>query len=699
MPSSGTTGGSELDQLCINTIRTLSMDAVQAANSGHPGTPMALAPLAYVIWTRHMRHNPLDPRWFGRDRFILSCGHASMLLYSMLYLTGYDLELQDLKDFRQWDSRTPGHPEYGHTPGVETTTGPLGQGVANGVGMAMAEAHLAALFNRPGHEVVDHYVYAIASDGDLMEGVANEAASLAGHLKLGKLIYFWDDNRITIEGSTELAFTEDVEAHFAAKGWHTQRVEDVNDLAALDRAIEAAKADPRPSFVAVRTVIGYGSPKKAGTEKAHGEPLGAEEIVATKKNLGWPSEEPFHVPQEALDHMRGVAERGPRLQQEWEERFDAYAAANPELARGLYAALEHRLPEGWDAEVPTWTPEDKPIATRAASGKALNAIAKRVPWLMGGSADLAGSNNTNIDGGGDFDAGNYAGRILHFGVREHAMGSVMNGMLLHGGVRVFGGTFLIFSDYMRPPIRLAALMEQPAIYIFTHDSVGLGEDGPTHQPIEQLAALRSIPGLVDLRPGDANETAEAWRFAMEFTEGPVFMALTRQALPHLDRGRFGPASGLRRGAYVLSEAEGGTPEALVIATGSEVAVALEAQEALRAEGIQARVVSMPSWQLFARQPREYRDTVLPPSVTARVAVEAGSPMGWHQWVGTDGRIVGITRFGASAPATRVFEELGFSAANVAAHVRAALGRGDAPASGGGPAEAGGAALGTDETSA
>ena len=699
MPSAGTTSGSELDQLCINTIRTLSMDAVQAANSGHPGTPMALAPLAYVIWTRHMRHNPLDPKWFGRDRFILSAGHASMLLYSMLYLTGYGLELQDLKDFRQWESRTPGHPEFGHTPGVETTTGPLGQGVANGVGMAMAEAHLAALYNRDGHRVVDHHVYAICSDGDLMEGVAAEAVSLAGHLKLGKLIYFWDDNKITIEGSTDLAFTEDVEGRFAACGWHTERVEDVNDLEALDAAIRSAKADPRPSLIAVRTVIGYGSPKKAGSEKAHGEPLGAEEIVATKHNLGWPSEEPFFVPDEALAHMRQATERGALMQRDWEQRFDRYAADNPELARGLYGALEQRLPEGWDAEIPTWAPDEKPIATRAASGKALNAIAKNVPWLMGGSADLAGSNNTNIDGGADFEPGSYAGRVLHFGVREHAMGSVMNGMTLHGGVRVFGGTFLIFSDYMRPPIRLAALMEQPTIYIFTHDSVGLGEDGPTHQPIEQLAALRSIPGLVDLRPCDANETAEAWRFAMEFTEGPIFMALTRQALPHLDRNRFGAASGLRRGAYVLSDAEGGDPEVLLMATGSEVAVTLQAQEALRAEGIRARVVSMPSWQLFARQPREYRESVLPPSVTARVAVEAGSPMGWHRWVGSEGHIVGITRFGASAPATRVFEELGFSAGNIAAHARAALGRGPTPTGGEGEAGAGGAKLGMDETSA
>ncbi|HEU4457288.1 MAG TPA: transketolase, partial [Longimicrobium sp.] len=628
----GTTERNDIDQLCINTIRTLSMDAVQKANSGHPGTPMALAPLAYVLWTRHLRHNPKDPEWFGRDRFILSAGHASMLLYSLLYLSGYEVTLDDLKEFRQWESITPGHPEYGMTPGVETTTGPLGQGFATGVGMAMAERHLAALFNKPGHDVVDHHVYAICSDGDLMEGVASEAASMAGHLKLGKLIYFWDDNRITIEGSTDLAFTEDVAARFDAYGWHTVKVADGNDLEAIDAAIRAAQADDRPSMIVVRTIIGYGSPNKAGSEKAHGEPLGEAEIKLTKEALGWPSTEPFFVPDEALAHMRkGAEERGARAQREWRERFDAYARENPELARGLYAALEHRLPEGWDSEVPTWTKDDKPIATRAASGKALNAIARKVPWLIGGSADLAGSNNTNIDGGGDFLADNYAGRILHFGVREHAMGSVMNGMTLHGGVRVFGGTFLIFSDYMRPPIRLAALMEQPTIYVFTHDSVGLGEDGPTHQPIEQLAALRAIPGLVDLRPGDANETAEAWRFAMEHTEGPVFMALTRQALPHLDRETFAPAAGLRKGAYVLADAEGGDPEVILIATGSELSVAVEARAKLAEEGVRARVVSMPSWTLFSRQPREYRDQVLPPSVRARVAVEAASPMGWATW--------------------------------------------------------------------
>lgn len=685
-----------LANLSIDTIRTLSMDAVQRANSGHPGTPMALAPLAYAIWTRHLRHDPRDPKWTDRDRFILSAGHASMLLYSMLYLTGYDLSLEDLKRFRQWESPTPGHPEYGMTPGVETTTGPLGQGFANGIGMALAEAHLAELFNRPGHPIIDHYTYAICSDGDLMEGVAAEAASLAGHLRLGKLIYFWDDNDITIEGSTSLAFTEDVLARFDAYGWHTLRVEDVNDLDALDAAIEAAKADPRPSMIGVRTVIGYGSPGKAGSEAAHGEPLGAEEIARTKENLGWPSTEPFWVPDEVLEHTRAAQTRGEQWQQEWQQRWERYAAEFPAEAEQLQAALAGTLPEGWDAALPRFTPEDKPIATRAASGKALNAIADRVPWLVGGSADLAGSNKTHLDGEASVQPGSYAGRNLHFGVREHAMGSVMNGMALHGGVRPYGGTFLIFSDYMRPPIRLAALMEQPTIYVFTHDSVGLGEDGPTHQPIEQLAALRAIPGLVDLRPADAAETVAAWRWVMQYRDGPAFLSLTRQNLPHLSRADAG-AGDLSRGAYILAEAEGGEPDVLLLATGSEVAVAVAAREQLRQDGIRARVVNMPSWTLFARQPREYRDAVLPPSVRARVAVEAAGPMGWHQWVGTEGEIVAITHFGASAPAEEIFTELGFTPENVANKARALLGR--APASAAmeqGESAAGPAAEGVDE---
>ncbi|HET7231503.1 MAG TPA: transketolase [Longimicrobium sp.] len=693
--SDGKPYGGDLDLLCINTIRTLAMDAVQKANSGHPGTPMALAPLAYTIWTRHLKHNPRDPKWIDRDRFILSAGHASMLLYSLLYLTGYGLELDDLKNFRQWESKTPGHPEYGLTPGVETTTGPLGQGFANGVGMAMAEAHVAALFNTPEHKPIDHYVYAICSDGDLMEGVASEAASVAGHLKLGKLIYFWDDNNITIEGSTDLAFTEDVLARFAAYGWHTDTITDANDIDAIDAAIQRAKDDPRPSMIGVKSVIGFGSPNRAGSEKAHGEPLGEEEVKLSKQQLGWPTTDTFYVPQEALDHMRQAGERGQAWQSEWQRRYDDFRRAEPELAQKLDDALNRRLPAGWDADLPKWSKDDKPLATRAASGKAINAIARHVPWLMGGSADLAGSNNTNIDGGGSFEAGSYDGRVLHFGVREHSMGSLMNGMTLHGGVRVFGGTFLIFSDYMKPPIRLAALMEQPTIYVFTHDSVGLGEDGPTHQPIEQLASLRAVPGLVDLRPGDANETAEAWRWLMEHNDGPAFLSLTRQALPNLDRTVYAPADGLRKGAYVLADAEGEL-KVIVMATGSELSVAVEARDALQAQGIGTRVVSIPSWTLFSQQPREYRDRVLPPAVKARISIEAASTMGWEKWVGGEGHALGISRFGASAPAKEIFKQLGLSADNVVAKAKELLGLGDGSGHESGESAAGPAKHGTDE---
>lgn len=689
-----------LAQLCINTIRTLSMDAVQRADSGHPGTPMALAPLGYLLWTKHLRFNPLDPGWTDRDRFILSAGHASMLLYSLLYLTGYDLSLEEIKNFRQWKSKTPGHPEYGHTPAVETTSGPLGQGFANGVGMALAEAHLSARFSTDGEGIIDHFTYVICSDGDLMEGVASEAASLAGHLQLGKLIAFWDDNSITIEGSTSLAFSEDVRRRFDAYGWHTATVEDGNDLAAIDAAIEAAQADARPSLIAVRTVIGYGSPGKAGSEAAHGSPLGEEEIVRTKENLGWESQEPFHVPERALDHMRQAVERGREVQERWEERRSQWSQAHPGLAAALKDALELRLPDGWDELLPEYAAGAKPMATRKASGNAINAIAPRVPWLVGGSADLAGSNNTLIDGEASFSAATRGGRNLHFGVREHAMGSVMNGMTLHGGVRPYGGTFLIFSDYMRPPIRLAALMEQPAIYVFTHDSVGLGEDGPTHQPIEQLAALRAIPNLVDLRPADPAETNEAWRFIMEYTGGPAFLSLTRQSVPIIDREKFASAKGLRRGAYILAEAGGGEPAVILIGTGSEVAVALDARDTLAKEGIAARVVSMPSWTLFERQTPGYRDSVLPPAVRARVSVEAAGPMGWRRWVGDGGEVVAISRFGASAPAKEIFSELGLTAENVAAKARQLLGRSqkesgrDSGSSG--EAAAGPAAEGVDE---
>lgn len=698
MSSSLTNTPPALDELCINTIRTLAMDAVQRAESGHPGTPMALAPLAYAIWTRHLKHCPEDPQWVDRDRFILSAGHASMLLYSMLYLTGYELTKEDLINFRQWESPTPGHPEYGMTVGVETTTGPLGQGIANAVGMALAERHLAARYNRGAEPIVDHYTYVICSDGDLMEGVASEAASLAGHLGLGKLICFWDDNSITIEGSTDLSFTEDVLARFDAYGWQTLQIEDGNDLAAIDAAIEQAKSDPRPTMIGVRTVIGYGSPNKAGSAAAHGAPLGEEEVRLTKKELGWPYEDPFHVPDEVLQHMRASADSGRAARDAWHERWVRFEETNPDVAAAFASALEGRLPDGWDGDIPEFAPGDKPIATRAASGKVLNAIARHVPWLIGGSADLAGSNNTMLEDEASLTRDNPGGRNLHFGVREHAMGSLMNGMSLHGGIRPYGGTFLIFSDYMRPPIRLSALMEQPVVYVFTHDSVGLGEDGPTHQPVEQLAALRAIPGIVDLRPADAAETAEAWRFVMEYTEGPVFLALTRQAVPHLERTAGTGVEGLRRGAYILAEADGGQPKVILIASGSEVALALESRQALEEQGFPTRVVSMPSWVLFERQDRAYRDAVLPPDISARVAIEAASPMGWHRWVGGEGEIVGISRFGASAPARTVFRELGFRVENVVAHAHRALGH-PVPTKEGtaGAADAGPARLGLDES--
>ena len=684
-----------LDELCINTIRTLSMDAVQRANSGHPGTPMALAPLAYRLWTEHLRYDPADPDWSGRDRFILSAGHASMLLYSLLHLTGFDLSLDDIKNFRQWGSPTPGHPEYGHTPGVETTTGPLGQGFANGVGMAIAERHLAARFNRPDHEIIDHHVYAICSDGDLMEGVASEAASLAGHLKLGKLIYFWDDNSITIDGSTDLAFTEDVLGRFDAYGWHTVQVEDGNDLDAIDRAVEEARNDPRPSMIGVRTIIGYGSPNKAGTAAAHGSPLGEDEVARAKESLGWDADEPFAVPGEVRERMGEMVSRGSDLHAAWERRLEAYREAHSELADTLEGALAGRLSAGWDEDLPVFEAGES-MATRSVSGKAINALAPRIPELIGGSADLAGSNNTMIEGGGDFLPGEPAGRNLYFGVREHAMGSVMNGMALHGGVRPYGGTFLIFSDYMRPAIRLASLMRQPVVYVFTHDSVGLGEDGPTHQPVEQLGALRAIPGLVDLRPGDANETVEAWRFLAEYRDGPAFLALTRQKVPTLDRNELAPAEGLRRGAYVLADADG-DPELILIASGSEVSLALEAAELLRGDGVAVRVVSMPSWALFSRQPAAYRDEVLPPAVRARLAVEAAGSMGWHQWVGSEGDVVTIDDFGHSAPFDRIFEELGFSAEHVAERARAVIDRSrEAPSPSGSEAEAGPTRFGVDE---
>ena len=657
-------GAASLDQLCINTVRTLAMDAVQRADSGHPGTAMALAPLAYVLWQKHLRYNPANPDWFGRDRFVLSAGHACVLLYAVLFLTGYDLSLDDLKQFRQWGSRTPGHPERGHTPGVEATTGPLGQGVGNAVGMALAEAHLAQLFNRPGHPIVEHYTYFIASDGDLMEGVSHEAGSLAGHLKLGRLIGMYDDNHITIDGKTDLSFSEDVAKRFESYAWHVERVADVNDLGALDAALGAARrvAD-RPSLIIVRTHIAYGSPHKQDTPEAHGAPLGEDEVKLTKQRLGWPSLEPFYVPDEAVGQWRSARNRGARLEAEWRDAHDAYRRAFPELAAELERRLAGRLPEGWDAELPAFTAKDAQ-ATRAASGKALNAIAPKLPELIGGSADLAGSTNLAFKSGGDVAAGSCGARNIHFGIREHGMGAILNGLALHGGMRPVGSTFLIFSDYMRPPIRLAAMTHLPVIYVFTHDSIGLGEDGPTHQAIEQLAGLRAVPNLVVIRPADAAETVEAWRAAILRHDGPVALVLTRQKVAAFDRTRYAPANGLRLGGYVLADAAGGKPSLLLIATGSEVELAIAAYQRLGAEGVPARVVSMPSMELFAQQPIEYRNAVLPPSVRARLAIEAAAPHPWYRWVGDRGAVMGIERFGASAPYQRIYQEVGLTVEKV-----------------------------------
>jgi transketolase len=661
-----------LDLLCINTVRTLSMDAVQKANSGHPGTPMALAPAAYVLWQRHMRYNPANPAWAGRDRFVLSCGHACMLQYAALYLTGYDLSLDDLKQFRQWGSHTPGHTEYGHTPGVEVTTGPLGQGIANAVGMALAEAHLAATFNRPGHAIIDHYTYFLCSDGDLMEGVSHEACSFAGHLKLGKLIGIYDDNHITIDGKTEITFSDDTAKRFESYGWHVQRVPDGNDIAAIDAALVAARrVTDKPSLIVMRTHIGFGSPNKQDTPGAHGAPLGEDEVKLTKQNLGWPSLEPFHVPEEALTHWRQSKERGAQLEAEWKKKSAAYRQAHPDLAAELERRLAGRLPDGWDADLPVFTTKDAQ-ATRAASGKVLAAVAAKVPELIGGSADLAESTNVVFHKAGELEPGNLAGRNMHFGIREHGMGAIMNGMALHGGVRPLGSTFFIFSEYMRPPIRLAALCSLPVIYVFTHDSIGLGEDGPTHQPIEQLASMRSIPNLIVLRPADPTEVVEAWRVALTHRTGPVALVLTRQKLPVIDRTKYPPASALRQGAYVVADAQGGNPAVILMGSGSEVELAMGAYEKLTAEGIKARVVSVPSMELFAQQPQKYRDSVLPPAVRARVAVEAAIAQPWYRWLGDRGVMVGIERFGASAPAPRIYQEFGLTVENVVKKAKEAL---------------------------
>ncbi len=661
-----------LDDLCVNTVRTLAMDAVERAKSGHPGAPMALAPLCYVLWTRHLRHNPANPDWPGRDRFILSCGHASMLLYAALHLSGYDLTLEDLQQFRQWESRTPGHPERGVTPGVETTTGPLGQGVGNAVGLALAAAHLAAHYNRPGHPIIGHRTYFVASDGDLMEGMSHEACSLAGHLRLGNLIGFFDDNRITIDGSTDLTCSDDVVGRFEAYGWHVLTVEDGNDLQALDAAIEEAKAEMRrPSLVIVRTHIAYGSPNKQDSADAHGAPLGEEEVRLTKRALGWSFDEPFTIPSEARAVWRRCIERGREFEQRWGAEIERYRQAEPGLAASLARRLEGRLPEGWEDALPDVSADRGAVATRAVSGKVLNAIAHEVPELLGGSADLGGSNNTIVHDASTLGPNDLGGRNMHFGIREHGMAAVMNGMALHGGIIPYGGTFLVFSDYMRPSIRLAAMMKLKVVYVFTHDSIGLGEDGPTHQPVEMLATLRAVPGLTVVRPCDAAETVEAWRVALTLP-GPVVLVLSRQKLPALDRATLAPAAGLTHGAYVIAEAEGATPAVLLLATGSELIVALEARRVLQDDGIPTRVVSMPSMELFAQQPIAYRRDVLLPDVTTRVAVEAAHPMPWRRWVGDGGVVMGIERFGASAPYQRLYQEFGFTPVAVADQVRRML---------------------------
>ncbi len=659
-----------LDTLCINTIRMLSVDGVQKANSGHPGTPMGLAPVAYTLWTRFLKHNPTDPTWPDRDRFVLSCGHASMLLYSLLHLTGYDLPLEQLQQFRQWGSKTPGHPEHGLTPGVETTTGPLGQGVGNAVGFAIAERFLGEIFNRPGHTIVDHYTYGICSDGDLMEGVAHEAASLAGHLGLGKLIFFYDDNHITIEGNTELAFSEEVGHRFEAYGWHVQRV-DGNNLTQIADALNNARAETlRPSLIIARTHIAEGSPNKHDTAGAHGSPLGVEEVKLTRQNLGWPDQD-FYVPDEALAHFRQAVQRGQAAQQDWQRRFEAYAAAHPDLAALWKQVMSGDLPDGWDAEMPVFSPNDPPVATRVTSGKVINAIAAKLPTLIGGSADLAPSTDTLMKGIADYGA-QPGGRNMHFGIREHGMGAVLNGMALHGGLIPYGATFLIFSDYMRPPIRLASLMEQRVIYVFTHDSIGLGEDGPTHQPVEQLSALRAIPGITVIRPCDGNETVEAWRAALTHKHGPTALVLTRQNLPTLDRSVYAPASGVQQGAYILADAP--NPDLILLASGSEVALITEAAKKLAEQGIGARVVSVPSMEIFNRQPQDYRESVLPPKITKRLAVEAGSPMSWYRYVGLEGDVVGVERFGASAPYKVLMEKYGLTVENVTARALALVGQ-------------------------
>ena len=662
------------DQAAIHTIRFLSADAIQRANSGHPGLPMGTASLAYVLWTRHLRFDPQVPSWADRDRFVLSAGHGSMLLYSLLHLSGFDLTLDDLKRFRQWESKTPGHPEYGHAPGVETTTGPLGQGFANGVGMAIAAHHLAARYNRSGTPLFNHRIFAIVSDGDLMEGIASEAASLAGHLRLGRLIYLYDDNRISIDGSTDLTFTEDRAARFRAYGWHVSHVEDVEDLEAVDRAVHDAAADPRPSLIVCRTHIGFGLPTRQDTAKAHGEPPGEEELRGAKESLGWPTEPDFLIPEEARQAFALAAARGRQAHEAWRKTWHAYREAYPAEAGEIERRLAGDLPPDLQAKLPDFPADAKGLATRASSGKVLNALAAVLPELIGGSADLTSSNQTALKGESPFSAENPEGRYFHFGVREHGMGGILSGMALHGGVIPFGGTFLVFSDYMRPSIRLAAMMGIRVIYVFSHDSIGLGEDGPTHQPVEHLAALRAIPNLVTLRPADAAETAIAWLVAVERKDGPTALALTRQAVPTLDRERFASAVGVRQGAYVLADLGHGDPQVILMASGSEVELICRAGAALAEGGIATRLVSFPSWELFERQPESVRNRVLPPGVSARVAVEAGVGQGWERWVGDHGEIVSLERFGASAPYTELFQNLGFTPERVIEVARRSLER-------------------------
>ena len=663
-----------IDELAINTIRVLSADAVEKANSGHPGLPMGAAALAYTLWVRFLRHSPSNPKFPDRDRFVLSAGHGSMLLYCLLYLTGYGLTLDDIKQFRQWGSRTPGHPEYRDTPGVETTTGPLGQGFANGVGMAMAAKHLAAVFNRPGHEIVDHYIYCICSDGDLMEGLSHEAASLAGHLGLGNMIYLYDYNLVTLDGPADLSLNDDPVTRFEGYHWHVQKIDGM-DPSAVEQAIREAQAvNDRPSLIVCRTHIGYGSPHFQDTSKAHGSALGGDEVKLVKERFDFNPNESFAVPGDVLEHTRQAIDRGKHLEGAWQQKFAAYKQAYPQLAAEWDRIHSGDLPQGWDADVPQFKPSDGPLATRSAQGKVLNALAPHIPELVGGSADLSGSTDTDLKGMGVMANGRYEGRNIYYGVREHAMAATMNGMTLHGGIRPFGGTFLNFYDYMRPAVRLAALMGVPVTFVYTHDSIGLGEDGPTHQPVEQLVGLRSVPNLVMIRPADANEVAEAWKIAVQGKGGPFAVVMTRQKLPIFDRDKYAPASGLQRGAYVLADAEGGRPDVIIMATGSEVQLAVDAREKLAADGIEARVVSFPSWELFEKQPQSYRDLVLPPGVKARVSVEAASPLGWHQWVGDQGIVIGLDRYGASAPGEVVMTKLGFTTERVVEAARKVMGR-------------------------